>query len=82
MHSLRSARLLARLPITDGLWTGEQIAAYLNVSPRQAKERICVQPDFPRPIRLPGAGNARMKRWKPDEVIEWAARLQDKRRAA
>ena len=49
----------------------------------QAKERICLLPDFPRPIRLPGGGRGAVaKRWHPAEVMEWAERHRDKRRAA
>ena len=78
-----AARLAARLPVVEGLWGGDQVAAYLGVSARQAKERICLLPDFPRPIRLPGGGRGAVaKRWHPAEVMEWAERHRDKRRAA
>lgn len=61
------------------LWTPEQIAAYLNISSRTAREKVICRPDFPSAIRL--TEDAKGRRWQPEEVIEWAKRQRDMPRA-
>jgi predicted DNA-binding transcriptional regulator AlpA len=48
------------------LWTAEEIADYLRVSPRTVREVYAPQPGFPRPVS-PG----RHLRWYAHEVAEW-----------
>jgi predicted DNA-binding transcriptional regulator AlpA len=67
--------LRAREPNEHTLWTKEDIAEYLRVSPRTAAEIYAPQPTFPRAIR-PGGGHPR---WKALEVIEWAEKSRDKK---
>lgn len=79
-----ASALAARLiPLDVALWDGAQVAAYLRVSVRQAKERITLLPTFPAPIRLPGAGRSAIaRRWKAQDVIDWAERQRERRHAA
>jgi hypothetical protein len=72
-----AAKVLARLNPTPEPWDAERIANWLGITTRQAKERVTLHETFPAPMRLPGVG----KRWKAEEVIEWAAKHQDRRAA-
>jgi hypothetical protein len=49
------------------LWTQEQAAEYLNVSPRYLRDSGCPK------VRLPGNGRQResLLRYKPEQVIQW-----------
>lgn len=62
---------------TDELLDAEDIAAMLKVKPRQVSERYSMQPDFPKPIRLPSAKGQGQKRWKRPEVLKWINSLQE-----
>jgi predicted DNA-binding transcriptional regulator AlpA len=62
------------VPPERQLWSAQDIAAYLGVSPRTVAERYAPRPDFPAPIRLPSTGQAGLKRWKAAEVMTWAER--------
>lgn len=71
------------LPLDVDLWGADEIARYLKMSKSQVTQRYIPRPDFPRAIRLPTAdGHRSHPRWKAQEVIEWASRHQDKKRAA
>jgi predicted DNA-binding transcriptional regulator AlpA len=74
------------IPLSVALWSTAEVAAYLCVSESQVGARYACRPEFPRPIRLPvdscnGKGQGR-PRWKAGEVIEWAERHQERKRAA
>lgn len=60
------------VPPERQLWSAQDIAAYLGVSPRTVAERYAPLPDFPTPIRLPSTGAVGLKRWKAAEVMKWA----------
>lgn len=63
------------------LWTAERIGKYLDLSARHVAERITVQPDFPKPVRLPSmTGKREARRWNPEDVIRWASQRQDRER--
>lgn len=62
--------------MTDPLWTSEDIAQILCVSPRQVAERYAMMPGFPHPIRLPSPKGQGVYRWKKDEVLAWIDGLQ------
>lgn len=49
------------------LWTTADIAAFLRLSIRQARDRITKLPSFPKPRIIGGS-----KRWVAAEVREWA----------
>lgn len=72
------------IPIDVALWSVAEIAAYLCVSDTQVRERYACRPDFPRAIRLPVTGSSGRghPRWKASEVIEWAERHQERKKAA
>jgi len=57
----------------EPLWTIDDVAVYMAVSPAQA-DYAMRQPDAPKPIVLPskGTGARKIKRWVPDEIREWA----------
>ena len=82
--TLIAATRAAAMPIDLKLWDAEHIGLYMCVSTRQVAERYAMRPDFPRPICLPNSGEGikTTRRWKASEVIEWADRLQQRKRAA
>lgn len=55
------------VPFEYVLWTPDEIAAHLQVSPRTVAEKYAPRPGFPRPVH-PGGGHAR---WYAAEVIDW-----------
>lgn len=56
------------LPLSDTLWSAEDVGKYLGVSSRNVTERYATHPKFPR-ARKPGGGRPR---WVASEIIEWA----------
>lgn len=60
----------------EPLLTADDIAKYLNVSARQVSERYAMQPDFPKPIRLPSPKGRGLYRWKKGDVLNWINSLQ------
>ncbi len=73
---------IGRIPIDVQLWDAATIADYLHVTARHVTDRYAPLPDFPRPIRLPSTDSKRGRpRWKAIEVIEWAERYQERKRA-
>ena len=68
-------QLLSRPQVSqsDALWSGEDVAAYLGMSPRHVKENLSLTKGFPKAINLsgPNAAAAR-KRWVAKEIIHWA----------
>lgn len=68
-------------PLTERLWTIDEIAEYLRVKPRQVQDRYAPLPGFPRAIRLPTTdGHRSHPRWRAIEVMEWAFQHQEKAR--
>lgn len=55
-------------PRDDVMWTVQDIATYLQIEFRQARDRVTHAPDFPKPLRIGG----KTKRWVPREVKRWA----------
>lgn len=45
------------------------VGKMLSYDVRVVRERIACRPDFPRPMRIDGAG---YPRWREDEVAAWA----------
>ena len=56
----------------DRLWTITDVAGYLGVSVRTARD-VVVTPDFPPRIRLSG----KTHRWVPADVRRWVRSRQD-----
>lgn len=77
-----AARIRPAIPLSVDLWDAETIATYLKVSKKQVLERYAPLPDFPRAIRLPAATGKGHPRWKASDVIDWAEKYQDRKRAA
>lgn len=71
------AQRLAVKPQVEPLWKAEEVAAYLQVSPRQVVERLSKRPGFPPPIVMPtDTGEAGRMRWDREKVIAWAERKE------
>jgi predicted DNA-binding transcriptional regulator AlpA len=64
---LRAQATRAQVPWERVLWTADDIAAHLQVSPRTVAEKYAPRPDFPRPVN-PGGGH---NRWYAHEIIDW-----------
>jgi predicted DNA-binding transcriptional regulator AlpA len=47
------------------LWTKEQVADFLQLSPRTVAEKYQIREDFPKPFRCPRL------RWDADEIERW-----------
>lgn len=60
----------------DPLITAAEIAEFLHVSSRQVSERYAMQPNFPKPIRLPAPKGRGLYRWKKSEILNWINSLQ------
>ena len=61
------------------LWTKEDVAKFLGVSPRQVSDRYAAHPDFPKPIRLPSAKGHGVMRWLKEDIMPW---LEQQKKAA
>jgi predicted DNA-binding transcriptional regulator AlpA len=75
------AALLAQkqVPFEEQLWTADDIAAHLQVSPRTVGEKYAPLPGFPRAARLGGG----VRRWYAHEILDWVrSTRQPKSRAA
>lgn len=74
-----AAKVRPAIPIDIALWDIATIAAYLQRSENQVRERMACLPDFPKAIRLPSSTATRGHAlYKAKEVIGWAARYQDR----
>lgn len=83
LANLLVARLKTASLMDLTLWTTENVAVYLNCSARQVADRFSKLQSFPRAIRLPTKdGHTGQPRYKASEVIAWAEKHQDKKRAA
>lgn len=71
------------IPIEVDLWGMAEIARYLKMSVSQVAQRYTPMPSFPAAIRLQTAdGHRSHPRWKAVDVIAWAEKHMEKRRAA
>jgi len=71
--------LLSRpaLPVSIDAWDTDCIARYMKRSADTVRREIIVQPTFPRPMRIPGAGKAHAL-YKAREVVAWLESHQEK----
>lgn len=60
----------APIPVSVDAWDTEHISRYMKRSPDTVRREIVVQPSFPKPMRIPGAGRGHAL-WKAREVIAW-----------
>ena len=58
------------LPISIDAWDTEHIARYMKRSVDTVRREIVVQPTFPKPMRIPGAGRSQAL-YKAREVVAW-----------
>jgi len=63
----------APLPVQIDAWDTAHIARYMKRSADTVRREILVQPTFPRPMRIPGAGRAQAL-YKAREVVAWLER--------
>lgn len=74
-----AAHVRPAISLDIALWDIATIAAYLNRTENQVRQRMACLPDFPKAIRLPSSTSARGQAlYKAKEVIAWAAKYQDK----
>jgi len=69
-------RLLQELQTlqNEPLWTAQDVAAFLRISPRHLRERImAIDSEFPRPIHLPAEKGQGAQRWQPAQIRQWLA---------
>lgn len=73
------AQIAAKLdrPAVDELWDARQCASYLRVSPYTIAHEWAHQRGFPAAVTL-GDGPRAKRRWKADEIREWAIRRKSK----
>lgn len=58
------------LPVQYDAWDTECIARYMKRSADTVRREIVVQPGFPKPMRIPGAGRGHAL-YKAREVVAW-----------
>jgi hypothetical protein len=59
-------------------WGADTVAAFLDMKPREFKERYAPHPDFPKAHRFPRVGGGYSNpRWLESDIREWAATHRD-----
>lgn len=82
MHAERLIEQLTELlsrstfPVSFDAWDTECIARYMKRTADTVRREIVVQPTFPRPMRIPGAGRVRAL-YKAREVVAWLESHQE-----
>lgn len=66
---------------TERLWGVEQIAAYMDMSPRTAA-RVVLRDTFPQAVNPTDCPTAKGRRWFPDEVKAWFRDNRETRKRA
>lgn len=61
------------LPVEIDAWDTAHIARYMKRSAETVRREIVVQPSFPKPMRIPGAGKGQAL-YKAREVVAWLER--------
>lgn len=75
-----AARVQPRVPLDVALWSVEDVANYLNSTPKSVCNNIMPVPGFPAAIRLPTkTGGRGHPMFKAAEVIAWAESYQERR---
>lgn len=58
---------------TDGrLWKTADVAGFLNLNPDYVREHILTRGDFPKAVDLPGKGREPIRRYRAQDVRDWA----------
>ncbi|WP_250533480.1 hypothetical protein [Caballeronia sp. AZ10_KS36] len=65
------AALENRRPLSETLWSVDQIAQWLGLSKVTVEMRVVTRPGFPAPLR-PVDSKQAQRRWFAGEVLEWA----------
>ena len=73
-------RVTQAIPGSLDLWDTKDIASYLKRSVNTVRTDVVIQPSFPKPVRLPGAGQSHAL-YIAREVIRWAEGFQQPTRA-
>ena len=64
--------------IAPEYWSANTVAAFLDMKPRELKERYAPHPDFPKAYRFPRLGGGMSNpRWLESDIREWAERCRD-----
>ena len=61
------------IPVEFDAWDTAHIARYMKRTPDTVRREIIVQPSFPKPMRIPGAGKSHSL-YKAREVVAWLER--------
>jgi len=72
--------VVSRMAQNSGIWTAKQVAEYLQVSAYTLAHEWAYRPGFPAALRF-GDGPKAKRRWRQEEIIEWADRQQEKKAA-
>lgn len=74
------ASRVSRVPLEIALWSVDDVAAYLNSTPKSVCNHVLCLPGFPAAIRLPTKTGGRGRpMFKAQEVIQWAESYQERR---
>lgn len=60
--------------MNDEIWSVEDIAAYLRISPQTARRSVITRPGFPKGFRPTGHARGE-RRWFSEDVREWARQV-------
>jgi len=60
------------IPADEELWTCEDVAAWLKLSPDTVERRVVTRPDFPIALQPCQTGKRAARRWFAAEVKQWA----------
>jgi hypothetical protein len=69
-NALEALSAVAMIPLQYDSWDVDHIARYMKRSADTVRREIVVQPSFPKPMRIPGAGRSHAL-WKAREVVAW-----------
>ncbi|KQW13933.1 hypothetical protein ASC98_17740 [Rhizobacter sp. Root1238] len=69
-------RLMDVRTLDARLWDTADVATYLKLNVAHVRRSLLTRSDFPRAVDLPGAGNEPIRRFRPDDVRDWAEKFR------
>jgi predicted DNA-binding transcriptional regulator AlpA len=64
--------ILTGVPVDKRLWNSESCAQYLSITREHFLAHIACRPDFPHALHIGAGVSGKGRRWKAQDVIEWA----------
>lgn len=58
------------------LWDTADVAEFLKLNADYTRRSIVTRGDFPKPVDLPGSGKEPIRRYRPEDVRDWAERFR------